>query len=65
MTIFTVKGMSCGHCVKTITHAIKTLDPAASVAIDLASGRVEIDSSKPDSDLAAAINALDYLVVPA
>ena len=64
MTTFTVKGMSCGHCVKSITNAIKGLDPAASVAVDLALGRVEIESTKPDSQLAAAINALDYLVVP-
>ena len=64
MTTFIVKGMSCGHCVKSIPNAIKTLDPAASVAVDLARGRVEIESIKPDSKLAAAINALDYLVVP-
>lgn len=65
MTTFTVKGMSCGHCVKSITNAIKTIDPTASVAVDLAQGRVAIDSVKPDSELAAAINALDYLVAPA
>lgn len=65
MTTFTVKGMSCGHCVKSITTAIKTLDPTASVAVDLARSRVKIDSTKPDSELAATINALDYLVVPA
>lgn len=65
MITFTVKGMSCGHCVKSITNAIKTLDPTASVAVDLAQGRVEIESTKLDSELAAAINALDYWVVPA
>lgn len=65
MTTFTVKGMSCGHCVKSITNAIKTLDPTASVTVDLALGRVEIDSIKSDSELAATINALDYLVVSA
>jgi len=65
MTTFTVKGMSCGHCVKSITNAIKTLDPTAAVAVDLARGRVEIESTKSDSELAAAINALDYWVAPA
>lgn len=65
MTTFTVKGMSCGHCVKSITNAIKAIDPTASVVVDLAHGRVEIESTKPDSQLAATINALDYLVVPA
>lgn len=65
MTTFTVKGMSCGSCAKSITNAIKTLDPTASVTVDLASGRVEIESVKSDSELAATIDALDYLVVPA
>ncbi|RYE07101.1 MAG: copper chaperone [Sphingobacteriaceae bacterium] len=64
MTIFTVKGMSCGHCANVITNAIKSLDPTASVAVDLARAQVEIDSVKPDSELAATINALDYWVVP-
>lgn len=65
MTIFTVKGMSCGHCAKSITNAIKTLDPTASVTVDLAHGRVEIESVKSDGELTATINALDYWVVPA
>lgn len=63
-TSLRVQGMSCGHCVKTITHAIKTLDPSASVAVDLPTGRVSIDSVKSANELAAAINALDYHVVP-
>ena len=42
MTIFTVKGMSCG---KSITNAIKTLDTAGSVAVDLAR-EVDIDSGE-------------------
>jgi copper chaperone len=65
MTTFTVKGMSCGHCVKSITNVIKALDPAASVAVDLAHGRVEIESTEPDKKLAAAINSLDFFVIPA
>ena len=27
----TVQGMTCGHCEKAVTKAIKTLDPAAPV----------------------------------
>lgn len=65
MTTFTVKSMSCDPCAKSITNAIRTLDPTALVTVDLARGRVEIGNAKSDSELAAAINALDYLVVPA
>ena len=28
---FQVQGMTCGHCVKAVTEAVKTLDPKAEV----------------------------------
>lgn len=46
MNAFEVKDMTCGHCVSTITKAVKALDPAAKVRIDLATHRVEIQSSE-------------------
>ncbi|MEO6078154.1 MAG: heavy-metal-associated domain-containing protein [Steroidobacteraceae bacterium] len=45
MNAFEVKDMTCGHCVSTITKAVKALDPGAKVQIDLATHRVEIESS--------------------
>ncbi len=45
MNAFEVKDMTCGHCISTITKAVKALDPAAEVQIDLAAHRVEIESS--------------------
>ena len=42
---FDVQDMSCGHCVRSITEALKEIDPQAQVAIDLASKRVEITSA--------------------
>lgn len=44
MNAFEVMDMTCGHCVGTITNAVKALDPGAKVQIDLAAHRVEIDS---------------------
>ena len=44
MNAFEVKDMSCGHCVKAITQAVKALDHGAQVRIDLATHRVEIES---------------------
>ena len=40
-----VENMSCGHCVGAVTKAVQALDAAATVAIDLASKSVRIDSS--------------------
>ena len=45
MISFQVTDMTCGHCVSTITKAIKALDNTAHVQIDLASHRVDIVSA--------------------
>ena len=36
MQIFSVEGMTCGHCVRAVTQAVQAKDPAASVDVDLA-----------------------------
>ena len=56
MTRFTVPDMTCSGCVKAITAAVHRIDPAATVTADLPSHMVEIASSKPAADLAAAID---------
>ncbi|MEO6895957.1 MAG: heavy-metal-associated domain-containing protein [Caldimonas sp.] len=45
MNTFEVNDMTCGHCVSTITKAVRALDPGAKVQIDLAAHRVGIESS--------------------
>jgi len=45
-----VKDMTCGHCVGVITEAIKALDKAAHINIDLNSKVVDIDTKKLDED---------------
>lgn len=45
MQVFNVQGMSCGHCVKAITQALQSKDPAASVRIDLAAKEVGVESA--------------------
>jgi len=44
MQVFNVQGMTCGHCVRAVTNAIKGEDPAADVQIDLAKGEVRVQS---------------------
>jgi copper chaperone len=56
LTRFTVPDMTCDGCIKAITAAVRRLDPAATVAADLPTHKVEISSSKPAADLAAAID---------
>jgi copper chaperone len=65
MTRFTVQDMTCGHCAATITEAVKAVDPAGRVEIDLAAKLVQVDSALPAERLAAAITRAGFSPVPA
>lgn len=60
--VFDVKGMTCGHCERAVTTAIRQLDPQAEIRIDRARNRVEIDSPKTREALADAIREEGYQV---
>lgn len=51
MQTFDVKGMSCGHCVRAVTEAIKKLDENAEVDISLASGKMTVVSELPAAEI--------------
>jgi len=59
---FQVQGMSCGHCVKAVTEAVRQVDPQAEVQVDLASGRVQVQSGHERAELARAIESEGYRV---
>ena len=45
MQIFSVEGMTCGHCVKAVTQAVQSQDSAVSVEVDLKAKEVRVASS--------------------
>ena len=53
--VFDVQTMTCEHCEKSVTRAIRQLDRAALVSIDRPANRVEVESSLPAQALADAI----------
>ncbi len=57
---FTVTGMTCGHCEKAVTRALKQVDPQADVRIDREKNLVQVESSRPREVLAAAIAEEGY-----
>ena len=57
-----VGGMSCGHCVAAVTRAIRRLDPAAEVSVDLASGRVSVAGALAREAVQSAVEAAGYTV---
>ena len=59
---FIVTGMTCGHCEKAVTRAVKQVDPQAEVKIDRSLGKVEVESSQPRALLASAIAEEGYAV---
>lgn len=60
--IFTVQGMTCGHCEKAVTKALLALDAQAKVVIDRTHDKVEVDSNQSREALAQAIREEGYRV---
>ncbi len=64
MTTFEVNDMTCGHCVSTITKAVRAVDQGAKVQIDLATHRVTIDPTEAEAaELSEAIKEAGYTPV--
>jgi copper chaperone len=65
MVTLTVTGMTCDGCARAVEKIIKSKDPQAVVAVDLAAGRVEAQTAVPAAALAQAIEAGGYGATPA
>ena len=63
--VLKVQGMSCGHCVSTITAAVTPLAGATGVDVDLAAGQVTVAGSPDSAAVTAAIEDAGYDVTPA
>ena len=61
---FTVTGMTCGHCVSSVTEEVSELAGVQNVDVDLASGALTITSAEPldDSAVRAAVEEAGYTV---
>ncbi|MBE7462215.1 MAG: heavy metal translocating P-type ATPase [Planctomycetes bacterium] len=60
-----VEGMSCGHCVQTVTDALRGIDGVAEVEVTLKPGaaRVRFDPARADRErLAAAVRGSGFQV---
>jgi copper chaperone len=66
MIAFEVNDMTCGHCVSTITKAVRAIDKGAILNIDLSNHRVVIDPTEADAqELRDAIREAGYTPIPA
>lgn len=55
-----VTGMTCAHCVRAVTAAIRALDPTAAVTVDLATGTVTAAGGLDRAAVVAALAAEGY-----
>ena len=59
---FKVENMSCGHCVRAITEAVRSVDGQAVVEVDLATKRVRVESAAAQLAFRDALSQAGYPV---
>lgn len=62
----TVDGMSCQHCVKAVTDALRALPGVSNIAVDLPTGKVTLShdaAQSPQDALRQAIQEQGFDVV--
>jgi copper chaperone CopZ len=61
---YVVTGMTCGHCVASVTEEINDIEGVTDVVVDLPTGAVTVTSDTPLADEAvrAAVEEAGYRV---
>ncbi|TCM39528.1 heavy-metal-associated domain-containing protein [Kribbella sp. VKM Ac-2568] len=64
---YTVAGMTCGGCARSVNNSISKLDGVTSVDVDVTTGTVAVHSSTPldDDQVRAAIEDAGYQLATA
>ena len=59
---YTVTGMTCGHCVASVTEEVQEISGVNDVQVDLPTGRLRFSSDQPvsDADVRAAVEEAGY-----
>ena len=55
MIDLTIPDMTCGGCARGVTAAIKSVDPAAELVIDIESHKVQVKTSASAAAVKAAV----------
>ncbi len=59
---YVVTGMTCEHCVNSVTEEVSAIDGVTDVQVDLATGGLTVTSTGPveDAAVAAAVDEAGY-----
>lgn len=60
--LLSVQKMSCGHCIQSVTTAVRALDPNARVEVDIAMGTVRIAGGMDAEIAARSLRDIGYTV---
>ncbi|MPY67562.1 heavy-metal-associated domain-containing protein [Deinococcus sp. SDU3-2] len=59
-TELTISGMSCGHCVKAVEGALKSVPGVQGVQVDLSAGKATVQGEAEQGALIAAVKEEGY-----
>ena len=64
-SIWSVTGMTCGHCVSAVTEEVSAIEGVESVEIDLETGAVTVAAATDPTreQMAAAVDEAGYALV--
>ncbi len=64
---YTVEGMTCGHCVSSVTEEVSKIPGIIDIAVDLEKGRLRLTSEQPvaESRVKEAVVAAGYALTAA
>jgi copper chaperone len=59
---YTVTGMTCSHCVASVSEEVGAIEGVTDVAVDLPTGAVTVTSDRPvdDAQVRAAVEEAGY-----
>jgi copper chaperone len=62
---YTVTGMTCGHCVSSVTEEVSGINGVQDVQVDLATGQVTITSDRQvtEEEVRTAVTEAGYQLV--
>lgn len=60
MLDFKIPDMTCGHCVRSVTAAVKAIDPNAELTIDLPTHHVQVQTGASRDALVAQLVEAGY-----
>ena len=59
---YTVTGMTCGHCVASVTEEVQEIQGVTEVAVELSTGTLTVTSAEPltEADVRTAVEEAGY-----